>query len=304
MQLNAQFNLDNPCIEGENTISLNDQVTFQSNYSAQCNNCYDWDVPSGLSIIGSDEQQNVIIRGNAIGTYTISLTYFTEDGCKTCSKVINVLDCEEIPNNLGNTLVNNYLGSGNNYNGNIILNLPNGYDTSIIESIEWSLDSPSGYISINNNNVGNPYLSSPPVYSVDYVLNSEAQFGDDILFSVIVNFTSDSGCPPQLLTEKTRLDRSMNGISNVKKVSSVYPNPMESNSLFIEIKDVKNKNIELKLIDFGTGEDLYYLEKLNIETENITQKIILDDKLISSKIIILSVYENGGIIYSKKIIKK
>lgn len=58
---------------------------------AQCTSCYDWDVsPEGsLEIIGSDQESSVVISCLTAGDHTISVTYFTEEGCFTCEKTVN-----------------------------------------------------------------------------------------------------------------------------------------------------------------------------------------------------------------------
>ena len=82
------------CITGSLSIILGQTLTFSSP-SAQCTNCYDWDINNianssndqtfgTVKIVGTDMEQTVQIKGQALGSFSLQLTYFDETGCHTC----------------------------------------------------------------------------------------------------------------------------------------------------------------------------------------------------------------------------
>lgn len=73
------------CISGVTTIPLGSTTTLFTVANAQCADCYDWDVNnSGLTIVGSDQTNSVILRGDAVGTYTVCANRISESGCNSC----------------------------------------------------------------------------------------------------------------------------------------------------------------------------------------------------------------------------
>ena len=91
-----------PCILGPNTIEVGGQYVFTTSAVAQCGDCHDWDIAGITNIAsiasGNDMTSSVTINANAVGQFTLNLTYLTENGCRTCSKTITIIedmiDCE------------------------------------------------------------------------------------------------------------------------------------------------------------------------------------------------------------------
>lgn len=79
-------------IFGPTSILLNQTATFNIPSSpAQCGSCYDWDVSGSGQVIGSDMGSSAQIRRTGTGAITISVTYFDETGCHSCSVTIAAL---------------------------------------------------------------------------------------------------------------------------------------------------------------------------------------------------------------------
>lgn len=78
-------------------------IFTNSSSSAQCSQCYDWDVNNNdsdgnnntrLSIMSDDRLASVKIRANNVGPYNIRLTVFTETGCHICNLYGSVVQNE------------------------------------------------------------------------------------------------------------------------------------------------------------------------------------------------------------------
>ncbi len=107
--LNINAQTSRCVISGPSNMSIGESANFSvSSNLAQCSNCYDWDVPSGLSIIGSDQNNSATISASQAGTYTIVVNYINENGCNSCTKIINVCPSYDVPN----ALIGEYYCSG------------------------------------------------------------------------------------------------------------------------------------------------------------------------------------------------
>lgn len=51
----------------------------------QCTDCYDWDINGNNMISGSDQKNTVTIIPTSRANFTLSVTYFDETGCHSCS---------------------------------------------------------------------------------------------------------------------------------------------------------------------------------------------------------------------------
>jgi Secretion system C-terminal sorting domain len=83
-----------PSITGPCSIIAGQQVTYTLTPSTvgaavgQCLDCYDWDINNtnlttsgNVEIIGSDQNQSVVIKGITAGSFSLKATYFDEAGC-------------------------------------------------------------------------------------------------------------------------------------------------------------------------------------------------------------------------------
>ncbi len=67
--------------------------TFTSSHTAQCSNCYNWQVsPStGLAIVGSNQTQTITVNPTTAGIYTVTLSYFDNQGnCNECTQQVEI----------------------------------------------------------------------------------------------------------------------------------------------------------------------------------------------------------------------
>lgn len=91
------------CINGPLNIYLSQTSSFTSSTTAQCTNCYDWDINNSstssnndivgnVQIVGNDFNQSVQLKGLSLGSFTLQLTYFDETGCHECSISGNVIN--------------------------------------------------------------------------------------------------------------------------------------------------------------------------------------------------------------------
>lgn len=97
--LDTVSELSPPCIVGPQTIELGGQYLFYTTAVAQCGNCHDWDISGSASITNPSLDQNgsVTVTANSLGSFTLNLTYFTETGCKTCTRTFNVVPADPEP---------------------------------------------------------------------------------------------------------------------------------------------------------------------------------------------------------------
>lgn len=84
--MNAQC----PTISGPSTMTVGTSYNFSvTSGSAQCTDCYDWDIVSGsASITGSDQNNTFTITPTAAGSVQVCVNYITESGCVNCCKTV------------------------------------------------------------------------------------------------------------------------------------------------------------------------------------------------------------------------
>lgn len=88
----SQILSERECIGGPRNIETEEIKNYTSINSAQCSNCYHWDVSDSsiINIVGNNTNNSVAIEGISAGNATLNLTYFTGTSCKTCSINITV----------------------------------------------------------------------------------------------------------------------------------------------------------------------------------------------------------------------
>lgn len=77
-------------ILGPSSLLVDDQAVYTVDITAQCTDCYDWDISGDGIIVGSDQNSSVAIQATGAGSITLSVTVFTEDGCVECCTIIEV----------------------------------------------------------------------------------------------------------------------------------------------------------------------------------------------------------------------
>lgn len=96
INLGYASDLNSNCpIAGPSSLTLNQTATFSiSSNLGQCVGCYDWDISnsSNAQIQGSDTANSVQIKRIGSGEFTITVTYFNEGGCQSCTITIPAID--------------------------------------------------------------------------------------------------------------------------------------------------------------------------------------------------------------------
>jgi len=95
--LNLLFFLPNAqtqCITGPLQLEVGQTATYTATGSAQCANCYDWDL-NGIDNIANDQNQTYQFNATDVGTFTICVRTFDDTGdCDPCCITVVVTDPE------------------------------------------------------------------------------------------------------------------------------------------------------------------------------------------------------------------
>lgn len=169
------------CITGGPNIPLGSTVTFTSVNTAQCTSCYDWDIngdatssdnsiAGNLQIIGSDIGQSVSIKGLTAGPFTIQLTYFTENGCQTCSQTFSGMVSDPgCAFTLSNITTSNITASSVNFTTTPTPSITSGITYTWTATYQ---DASTAVIVVNNSGVVTfPSTAANPVVSVCVTAN-------------------------------------------------------------------------------------------------------------------------------------
>lgn len=217
--------------------------------TAQCNECYDWDINNtnssisgNVQIIGSDQGNSVSILGLSPGTFTLKVTYFDETGCHECFVNCIVVACDI--NQVGITFVNAY--------GSEILKfyaIPPIVGTNTY-SYFWTFTFQDGSTSWS-------YEEKPevPVYCSNSIISASVVIASALCSVTInVNWSTMGGLCGTY---------GLNGLRNSNSSVKVYPNPTKS-LIFFEGKNLDNYQISI-YNDKGTK----ILESKNLNRINI-----------------------------------
>lgn len=285
------------CIQGSVNINVGQVVTFTSANVAQCLQCYDWDIngdpnssdnstAGNLKIQGSDMNRSVTIEGISVGTGSVTVTYFDETGCHTCTIAVNVVN----PQNCNAPVLDGWFecrGSGPNTGGNLYIN-DNGVDWSKISSINIWLNGANftGGYSGNTLTLTGPF-TGPLIFSViDSV--QECFYGND--FGAIVTFNYNNGCP-SVQTGGTWYDYNTPLQRADENKISVYPNPTSSSIQF------SGKNLKD-----------YYVTVYNTTGEVIVKKSVITNSIDLSRkpsgTYIYKIEDQSKVVQEGKITKK
>jgi hypothetical protein len=267
--------------------------------AAQCSQCYDWDINGdstssdnsivgNLQIVGSDMNSTVSIKGLAVGTGQICLTYFTESGSGSCCINVNVVD----PPNCNAPTLSGWFecrGSGPNTGGQLIINNDNSVDWSKISSVNIWLNgatftaSPGGDTKVLNG----PFTSAPGPFTVTDSVR-ECYYGNS--FGAIVTLTYNNGCQ-SVQVGGNWYDYNTPPSAQPKNGINVYPNPT-------------NSTIEFKGVDL----DKYRVSIYDTNGNPVVTKSKIGGKIDLSKqsqgIYIYKIEENGKVIQEGKVSKK
>ena len=285
------------CISGALTINVGQTVNFSSIVTAQCPQCYDWDINGdstssdnsivgNLQIVGSDMNSTVSIKGLSVGTGQICLTYFTESGTGSCCINVNVVDP---PNCNAPTLSGVFFcrGGGQKTSGTLSIN-DNSVDWSKISSINIWLNGATFADGTDNMVAIPPFSSLPLSYQVYDSVPGDCYYGNS--FGAIITVNYNNGCP-SVQVGGNWYDYNTPPSVQPKNAISVYPNPT-------------NSTIEFK----GLNLDKYQISIYDISGNQIINRSKIDSKVNLTKqksgIYIYKIEENGKVIQEGKITKK
>lgn len=286
------------CISGSLTINVGQTVTLSSTNNAQCSQCYDWDINNdsnssdnsivgNLQIVGSDMNKTVSIKGLAVGTGTVCLTYFTESGCNSCCVTVTVVD----PPNCNAPTLSGWFecrGSGPNTGGQLVINNDNSVDWSKISSINIWLNgatftaSPGGDTKV----LSGPFTAAPGPFTVTDSVR-ECYYGNS--FGAIVTFNYNNGCP-SVQVGGNWYDYNTPPTAQPKNDIIVYPNPTNST---IDFKGLNLEKYQVNIFDIN-GNSV-------IRNSKINRKIDLSKQPQGTYF--YKIEENGKVIQEGKVTK-
>jgi len=256
---------DRQCaISGPSSMEIGQSYTFTVNQTAQCSECYDWDVTGSVSIVGSDQNQSVTIQRTDSGPYTICVNYIDETGCHYCC--ISGGQCC-IP-----YLDSYFICNGWDYgHGAIYIAYDELCDRNTVEYIEWDVN-------------GAYFLNGPLAgqsSGITYGPGSPGNIGaspcpDNLNIFVTATVHFNNGCPPVTITQDIEPGMRISGEIKLK----LFPNPATS---FINVSLESQKSLQkvrIIGIDVLTG------------TEIFTQRLTGNDKVFTKRIEIPRAYHN------------
>lgn len=150
-----------PCIVGPDNLALNQTGIYSvSSALAQCTQCHDWDIDnlnvnvSGNAQITTDDRLNsVSIKRVGTGSITISITYFTETGCHSCSKTLASIGGGQV--SCDATIISNHSSPYSNVlhpELNVYIDVYVGYQNPFPNNASVSIQynpQPSGFCHVN-----------------------------------------------------------------------------------------------------------------------------------------------------------
>ena len=297
-QIEKAIPIGNVCISGSLTINVGQTVTLSSVYNAQCPQCYDWDINGSttssdnstvgnLQIVGSDIDKTVTIKGLAVGSGTVCLTYFTESGCNNCCVTVNVVD----PPICNAPTLSGWFqcrGGGQKTGGQLHINA-NAVDWSKISSINiWLNGAKFADSGLDSKVLIPPYTLTTYTFTVDDSLPGDCYYGNS--FGAIITVNYNNGCQSVEIGDNW-YDYSTPPSLQSKNDIKVYPNPT-------------NSTVEFK----GDNLEKYNISIFNLNGNEIISKSRVTGKIDLSKqasgIYIYKIEDNGKVIQEGKINKK
>lgn len=258
-----------PCIVGPTEITQGGQFLFYTTANAQCNNCHDWDISGNATISGSDQGGAVFVNANSVGQFTLNLTYFTENGCFTCTRTFNIIPAEPEPC-LEPEFTSKVFCDANppaEPGGHGTVTITNWGDaTSPVESLTYIFNAAD-----NNGNFANfsfsqnSTVTSKTIYStgaVNYWFDPGTcpSSGNTITFRVIVTFASKE-C--ETIDENFDVIYDCGGCSPLLEPAiNLSPNPATNGST------ISFQGIEANKVTAIEVHDLYGNKKLSMKPEN------------------------------------
>jgi len=297
------LNLSAPCIVGPSTIALGGQYLYYTSAVAQCLNCHDWDISGSASITNPSLDQNgtVTVTANTLGSFTLNLTYFTETGCKTCTRTFTVVPAEPEPCLEPELSSKIYCNANPPFEpgGHGAVSVTNWGDaTAPIESFTYIFNS-----SNNNGNYNNFSFSQTSAQtSITIFSQATVNFwfdpgtcpssGNTITFQVIVTFESKE-C--ETFNDDIDVTYMCGGCEPlIESIEGIFPNPAAEGSTVrfdgmganriknIEVFDIYgNKKINTVPQDqsfhiTGLTNGIYFVKIYTIDGQTIQKRLIVE----------------------------
>ncbi len=300
--LYAQGSIDvKRCINGPATVVQNaPPVQFTAEPDA-CFNCYYWEVTSGNATIqGSNTTQTIDVSATQTGSVTLSMTYFKDGVCRTCTRTFTVdaepacvfepdfrtkFDCS--PEGLGQVYLENtdlsevaqvtyYFETNNNiYNGQ---HWYNGFQ----------------FAGAPGNGLGIVVTQAPFSASMSYQ-PGRCRPDDIITLSVTIEFVPGSDCEDIYEVYDIEV---LDGGGRQPNVM-VYPNPV-GDQMNIQLTNLEEKQLSLQL--YGLNGALlkeYQVTPTNAENRQLALPLPENFQHIG----FLKVFADGLLIDTKKVIR-
>jgi hypothetical protein len=264
--------------------------TFSVSQTAQCADCYDWDVSGPVSITSSDQNQSVTIQVTGNGSFSLCVNYIDEEGCHSCcfNGTAGIACC--IP------YLDSYFicGGWREYGGHgaIYIGYDEACDRSTISSIDWDVN---GAVFINGTLTG---LSSGTTYGAGSPGNI-ASYGCDEGMHIFVTATIhfNNGCPDVTITQD--ITPSYRAASPTAPVVSVFPNPVVS-ELSVKMQSGQSlQKTRIILVDMSTGVEVY--NTIVPLSENNYSTNIRIPSAYRNKNLVLIILDKNKITYTKTI---
>ena len=197
--------------------------------SAQCTDCYYWTVTSGASITGSNTGNSVNVVANSTGTFSVSVTYFSNGVCQTCTKTINDSNSEVDCNNINGGISQNFFASTNNYYSFPVVILQVSSNAANIPGViyNWSVTHLHGT------------LNPGPVEQNGLLAAFKAEQSNPITSATVI--IKVPGCPDKIFTvnfyNPIYGDAVINGNKQLGRKSNIdkfitFPNPVKDEVYF------------------------------------------------------------------------
>lgn len=273
-----------PNVTGPCSLNIGQQVTYTLNAGdiatpgsspGQCIDCYDWDINNtnstssgNVQIIGSDQNQSVVIKGLTNGTFSLKVTFFSESGCNVATflcaganPIVGVIPPCNITTNPSFTFTNNTVT-------NMLTLVP--LPQNSLYTYDWE-------ITYNNNLVAtangvNAQISNcngnSPVKSIKLTISSSI-----CSKSTLVNYTNTT-CP---LPSRLSFINIKNPIKNILDIEKSNIEKFEGKIYDLNGNQVGSFNeTDYQTKDFSTLKNNLYLVKIkDVDGQEIlSQKII------------------------------
>ena len=293
---NLGFDVAKCNITATSDIIVGEEATFSFPSNAQCSQCYDWDVSGDASIVPAwDDKTRFVTVVPGSGSFTLTMTYFDETGCHTCSKTFTAVEpgCDFEP-----IFVTKFDCSPQ---GTGLVKLDND-DLDDVVSVTYVFEPFNNYNASTNtfyfNNfqfigggTGIEVTNEPFTANFSY---DPATCDDYITFGVTIEFANGSICED--ISENFDIFVSSGG--GQQPVINLFPNPA-IHSTNLELQNMQGRTLEVQM--YTLSGEMVQKDVIGFIDSNSFQKELLLPET-SSNLLFLKIIESGVLIDTQKII--